>query len=82
MPSLASQGIHFAGALVKWVASGRPTRSEEEINALLEICQGCEFYEPEKEVCLKCGCCNGKPDKGKWLNKVAWATEKCPVGKW
>lgn len=81
MPSLAKQGVHFAAALIKWMGSGMQTRTPEEIDALLAICVACEHYDAERERCTKCGCCSSKQPRA-WRNKLAMASEKCPVGKW
>lgn len=81
-PSLARQGVNFARALAKWAAEGAETRTAEEINELLVICQNCpsKAYDPKGEACMLCGC----PVKaaGAWRNKLAMKTEKCPKGHW
>jgi hypothetical protein len=58
-----------------------PTRkqcSEEQINERMNICQGCEFFQDN--TCLQCGCALSR-DKT-YMNKLLWADQSCPVGKW
>ena len=62
----------------KHIASGMPTCTQEQINERLEICKGCKWFGGT--YCKKCGCACGSGKK--FLNKLAWADQKCPVGKW
>ena len=76
-PPLMVRGINFASAMARWAMRGFKTRTQEEIDERLAICQGCEFYQ--NETCTKCGCaCN----ESGWINKIALATESCPEKKW
>lgn len=72
----------YAGAIKKWVAAGRPTRSEEEQKYIREEhCLKCEMYDKEKDACKNCGCSlamTGNP----LTSKLAMKTEKCPLGRW
>lgn len=52
--------------------------SQEQIDARLAICNGCEFYQ--NNTCLKCGCALSREKNYK--NKLLWADQKCPVDKW
>lgn len=73
--------MNYFGAIRRWVASGRPTRSEEEIAALFaEHCKGCDMYDAEKHACKSCGC-NVSEDADPLDNKLAMATEHCPLGR-
>ena len=69
---------NFAVASAKHVAAGMPTCSEEEIIRRHDICMGCEFFNDNS--CGKCGCPIAR-DK-KFISKLAWADQSCPVGKW
>jgi len=51
-----------------------PRSSEEDIDHIYSICQGCEFFSKNTKRCKKCGCFM----KLKTTLKMA----KCPVGKW
>jgi len=72
----------YASAIKRWVAAGRPTRSEEEQKRILEDhCLQCEMYDREKHSCKNCGCSlamTGNP----LTSKLAMGTEKCPLGRW
>lgn len=72
----------YATALKRWVAAGRPTRSEEEQKRILEEhCHKCEMFDREKNACMNCGCSlaqTGNP----LTSKLAMGTEKCPLGRW
>lgn len=71
-------GWNFASAMIKWAAAGCPVRTKLRIEEILAICKKCP--ELEGRVCKKCGCqCH---EKEQLLNKIALATEKCPLGKW
>jgi hypothetical protein len=69
---------NFTKAAVDHVAAGLPTCTDEEIERRYAICQGCEFFV--NNSCGKCGCPISR-DK-KFVSKIAWADQKCPVGKW
>lgn len=44
------------------------------------VCCGCEFFDDEKSQCLQCGC--NINTKEIFMNKLAWADQKCPLNKW
>ena len=72
----------YFGAIRRWVAGGRPTRSQEEIDRIFkEHCgNGCRRYDPDTNSCKNCGCAvstTSTPLK----NKLAMATETCPLGR-
>lgn len=69
---------NFAWAWVQHAQHGFPVTPEHARAQRLAICKGCEFYVNEK--CKKCGC--GVKNKAAWLDKLGWADQRCPVGKW
>ena len=70
----------YTRALSRWIKAGRPLRSEEEIKRIFEtFCEPCEDYDGT--VCRHCGCRVNLANAA-MLNKIAMATEECPVGKW
>lgn len=77
-PSFLQKAKNFARAAVNHVASGMPQASDEEIERRFAICQGCEFYKDSS--CTKCGCPISRDRK--FVSKLAWADQSCPVGKW
>lgn len=77
-PGVLQRFRNLRSAYARWAAAGKPQRSAEEIGALLVICQGCEHFRDG--ACTLCGCPINR--RKRWGNKLAWATEHCPVGKW
>jgi hypothetical protein len=85
-PTLAQKAVNFAGAAARHIAAGRPQCTDEQVEERFAICQGCELYEAKNDsqgTCNhpSCGCSlkrvgvNGK-------NKLRWADQACPLGKW
>lgn len=74
----------FARAFVNYVKSGAKARSGEEIVSIFDLhCKVCSpFYDSNKGICLKCGCNVNKRSGFAALNKIAWESEHCPIGKW
>jgi len=75
----------YEQAVKTWVAAGSPTRSQEEIDAILAICNSCEHFRKGKlrNSCAVCGCSLNRFPNG-LVNKIAMATECCPLAepKW
>lgn len=69
---------NFAAATAQHIAAGMPTASDEEILRRHAICTGCEFFV--NDSCGKCGCPISRDRK--FVSKLAWADQSCPVGKW
>ena len=80
--TLGDKLFGYASAIQRWVAAGRPVRTEEEQTAILnDHCLKCEMYDKEKHSCKNCGCSlaqTGNP----LTSKVAMGTESCPLGRW
>jgi hypothetical protein len=76
--SLITKARNFAASAAKHVASGMPQATEEQVAARFAICQGCEHFDGK--ACRKCGCPVVR--ERKFLSKLSWAGESCPVGKW
>lgn len=77
-PSLLTKATNFAASAAKHVAAGMPQASEEEVARRYAICQGCEHFDGK--ACRQCGCPVVREKK--FLSKLSWAGESCPVGKW
>lgn len=69
---------NFAKAAAAHVAAGMPTCSDDEIARRHDICTGCEFFKDNS--CIQCGCPVVRDRK--FISKLAWADQSCPVGKW
>jgi len=78
--NLFSRAYRYTRALSRWIKAGRPVRSEEEIKRIFEICcEPCEGYA--EGTCRHCGC-RVNLMAAATLNKIAMATEECPLEKW
>ena len=74
-----SRMLRFVQAKAKHAAAGFPVVSQEQLQARLSACEGCEYFV--EQTCSKCGC-PIKEDRAAFWNKLAFATEDCPEGKW
>lgn len=73
--------MKYARAMRRWVAAGRPERSEERVEHLLEThCRGCRMFDENRQVCNACGC-SMKKSLPAIKNKLKMATEGCPLGR-
>jgi len=76
--TLLQRAANFASSAAKHVAAGMPQATSEEVAGRFAICQTCEHFDGK--ACRKCGCPVVR--ERKFLSKLSWANEKCPVGKW
>lgn len=70
----------FLKSLFFHIYSGFPKTTQSEILDRYSICIDCENFNHNQSICNICGCAISK--KSKFLNKLAWADQECPVGKW
>lgn len=78
LPPLLIRGLNFAQAMARHAASGFKRCSKKQISERLEICQSCPHLQDNH--CSLCGCaCIAE---NQLMNKLALASEKCPLGKW
>lgn len=69
----------------KWARFGKPLRGQDEMSAIFNICKDCHMFQKENEDAGSCGVCGCNIKKsGTFLNKIAWATTRCPLSdpKW
>jgi cytochrome c553 len=76
--SLLQKAANFAASAAAHVAAGMPQASEDEVARRFAICEGCEHFDGQ--ACRQCGCPVVREKK--FLSKLSWAGESCPVGKW
>ena len=76
--TLFQKAHNFAASAVKHVAAGMPQSSEEEVARRFAICETCKHFDGK--ACRECGCPVVREKK--FLSKLSWGNEKCPVGKW
>ncbi len=70
----------FIKSLWFHIYGGFPKSTQKEILDRYHVCETCEEFNANKEQCNVCGCYLSK--KKKFLNKLAWADQECPIGKW
>ena len=81
-PAFVQLAYHYTRALSRWIKAGRPVRSEEEIQRIYgSYCKPCDAYDEESSSCRHCGC-RVNLATAAMMNKIAMATETCPVDKW
>ncbi len=77
----AKDAKKWAAALYKWNKAGRPKRTDEEVAAIVVICEACEEYKADEKRCRICRC--GVSTGGMAIfNKAKISTERCPQDKW
>lgn len=85
-PSLLQKAKNFTKAIVKHAADGGARCTDEQIQNRAEICFGCQYFKRNEGeasgMCSHMGCGCNITKKQEFLNKLAWASESCPVGKW
>jgi len=81
-PSITQKVIRYTRALSRWIKAGRPVREESEIIVIFEThCQSCKSFDERSTSCNHCGCRVNISTIAP-LNKIAMATEQCPLEKW
>jgi len=78
---IPQKGSCHSRALTRWIKAGRPVRSQEQIQEIYGICQQCRALDATTNFCKYCGC-RVANHPNLMLNRIAIATERCPVGKW
>jgi hypothetical protein len=83
-PTLPLRVLSYATAVAKWLAQGRPVRTQEQVSQLYhEQCGKCDRREPtsqpEVSYCGPCGCVLSEDPSV--TNKLYFLTEHCPLGK-
>lgn len=86
-PGFARRLTNFSLAAIKHVMAGMPTCTDEEINQRYAVCRGCKLFRPAKDNpdvghCRHkdCGC--SVSQESKFVSKLAWRDQDCPLGKW
>jgi hypothetical protein len=78
---IVTKAAHYLQALTAWTFAGWPTRSDEEVAAVVVICRACKYFNQAYEACSLCGCTVNE-DSMAVKNKAKMKTEICPKGKW
>ena len=61
----------------RFIAAGRPKRSEEEQAKCHRICKKCPKFVKHTKLGPRCEECGCVMDIKSW-----WVTENCPIGRW
>jgi hypothetical protein len=70
----------FLKSLLFHIQAGLPKSSKAQILERYAICISCDKFDKKRSECMVCGCAISQ--KSKFLNKLAWADQECPLGKW
>lgn len=70
----------FFRSLFFHILAGLPKSTKKEILDRYSICITCDQFDTNKSQCNVCGC--NLSTKSEFLNKLAWADQECPLGKW
>lgn len=85
-PSLMVKANNLAKAAYNHAAAGMPQATDEQVAERFAICASCEVFkptEPGEGVCTHKSCgCNIKAVGLTGRNKLRWADQRCPIGKW
>lgn len=70
----------FLKSLFWHIYSGSPKSTISEIQYRYKICIDCDEFNQQKQQCNVCGCAIN--NRKIFMNKLAWADQECPKGKW
>lgn len=76
-PSVKNMASNLVNAVVdesRAIILKQKNISEEQAVERYDICKKCDFFEPSKKRCFKCGCF--------MPIKTLLRSQKCPIGKW
>jgi hypothetical protein len=85
-PDLSTRLTNFTKAVVEHVRNGNQVVSQDVMRSRLAICRECPLFKTKMNevggICTheSCGCTI--QDNLNYLNKIAWADQKCPIDKW
>jgi hypothetical protein len=69
---------NFISATTQHIQNGMPMCTDEQIIKRHNICMTCEHYD--NNTCKQCGCPLFRTKR--FVSKLAWADQECPIGKW
>lgn len=83
LPSLPKRALNLAAAWRRDVKNGRQRRMQEQVNRLFDgFCRNCPAYNLLEQACSECGCPVNKLVSADMKNKLAVASEVCPLEHW
>jgi len=73
-PTLPKRVSSYIQERLAWLKKGKPVRPQQEIEYIFnKFCKPCKYYNGK--LCSICGC---YVNDGNTLNKILWATTRCP----
>ena len=86
LPPMRERLANFTLAAIRHATSGMPTCTDEQIAERISVCRGCDKFLPEPSnpeigACTECGC-PVSDQLSKFVSKIAWADQRCPLEKW
>lgn len=86
-PPLFKRIKNFTIAAISHALAIAPTCTQGEIDQRFSACKGCELFRPDSDnadlgVCAhsSCGCPVTREDR--FVSKLGWRDQDCPLGKW
>lgn len=79
-PSGIKRATNFVKAVVNHTITGAERVSQDEIDRRYEICKECPLFSDGICKHNSCGC--NISNVQKFLNKLAWKDQQCPLDKW
>jgi hypothetical protein len=77
-PSAAEMAKNLASSMKDWAKKGFKIATNEQVEARLEVCRGCEWFDRDALAgtgrCKRCGCSTQA--------KLRIATQSCPINLW
>ncbi len=71
---------NFIKSLWFHIYAGFPKSTQLQIDSRYAICLDCNDFDKKNTMCNVCGC--NINQKKQFFNKLAWADQRCPLGKW
>ena len=71
---------NFAKALFWHIYFGFPKTLKKDLEHRYSLCKSCDKYDDNQSKCTVCWC--NISDRSEFFNKLAWADQECPIGKW
>jgi hypothetical protein len=72
--------VTFIKSLWWHIYLGFPKSTQQQIDYRFSVCNSCDKFDKNNSECFICGC--NINNKKIFLNKLAWADQSCPLGKW
>ena len=82
--NISKRLIRYGSAIQRWIAAGRPVRSDERVREIFDtLCRPCTHFDAKRQTCRLCGCYVRRSGTA-FTNKLKMATERCPLNppKW